>query len=386
MARVVLQKKLDRVIAEGHPWIFRDALSGELPEPGKIVTVVDSRSRFVARGLAEAGPIGVRVLCTRDEPVSAGLFARRIAAASALRERVLPPETTAYRLLHGEGDRLPGVVCDVYAGWAVLQLDGQAAARWRDVIVETLAPVLRARGAEHLIDRSGRRGERRVEVLCGELPPEPVPVLECGLRMRADLRQGQKTGLFLDHRDSRRKVRALARGARVLDLYGYTGGFSISAGLGGAVEVVTVDRSKWACALAEQGWAENGLGPGVHRCEAVDVRDFLDADPKGEYDLLVVDPPSFAPSEKKVKAALDAYRALHRAALSRLRPGGLYLAASCSSHVRRKAFERTVLQAAGQDGRALQVLDRWGAPADHPRLAAFPEGDYLTVLLARLID
>jgi len=387
-ATVTLRKRLERVLRQGHPWIFRDALAGELPEPGAVVTVLDDRGGLLVRGLAEAGPIGVRVFTTRDEPVDAGLFVERIRSAAGLRARVVPPETTAYRLVHGEGDRLPGVVCDVYGEHAVLQFDGQAAQKWQDVIVEALGTVLDDLGVAHLLQRSGGRGERRVEVLRGRRPTSAVEVLECGMRLRADLVQGQKTGLFLDHRESRRRLRGFARGLGVLNLYGYTGGFSIAAGLGGAASVDTVDSAAPALELAVQGFADNGLSAVPHRIHATKVQPFLEAAARRDerWELIVADPPSFAPSEKKVQGALDAYRALHGAALGRLEPGGLYLAASCSSHVRREAFEKTVISGARKAGRVVQVLERWGAPADHPRLLAFPEGDYLCVLLARLVD
>jgi 23S rRNA (cytosine1962-C5)-methyltransferase len=202
--------------------------------------------------------------------------------------------------------------------------------------------------------------------------------------LRADLARGQKTGLFLDHRESRRRVRELSRGLRVLNLYGYTGAFSVAAGLGGALEVDTVDAARPALAVAEENWARNGLPAGAHRTHARDVPEFLaDMRARGRrWDLVIADPPSFAPNEASVPGALKSYRALHRACLRVLEPGGLYLAASCSSHVDRSAFDRTLREAAEKIG-VVQVLERSGAPADHPSLAAFPEGDYLKVTLAR---
>jgi 23S rRNA (cytosine1962-C5)-methyltransferase len=386
--RVRLKKRLERTLAQGHPWLFRNALAGELPAPGRVVDVVADGGRLLARGLAEAGPIGVRVWTTRDEPLDGALIARRVRHAAALRRRVLPPATDAFRLLHGEGDRLPGVVCDVYGRWAVLRLDGRAAAAWRDALLAALQPVLAELGVTGLLQRAGRRGAPASETLLGEPPDGVIEVREHGMRLPVDLERGQKTGLFLDHRETRRRAGGLARGCRVLNLFGYTGGFSIAAGLGGARAVDTVDSAAPACALAERGWAANGLDPQAHCVHPVDVRDFLrraEAEDR-RWELIVADPPSYAPSQKKVPAALDAYRALHRACIERLAPGGLYLAASCSSHVRRPAFEGTLQAAAAALGRGLQVLERSGAPADHPRLAAFPEGDYLKVVLARLLD
>ena len=385
---LTLRKSLERTVRLGHPWVYREALDGALPEAGDVVDLHDSQGAFLARGLSDTGAIGLRLWTLQDEALDEGLLARRIEAAAALRDRVLPPATNAYRLLHGEGDRLPGVVCDVYGDTAVLRLDGSAAMAWRDRVVKVLWPVLQARGQAHLLIRVGARGQQKVELLFGQKPEGLLWVEEHGMRMPADLLQGQKTGLFLDHRESRRRLRDLAKGRRVLNLYGYTGGFSVSAGLGGADHVCTVDRSRWACDLADSAWEANGLAREGHESHAESVQVFLenlDAT-SAPYDLIVSDPPSFAPSQDKRNAALQAYRALHRSVFARIAPGGLVLAASCSSHVNREDFDKSLVDGARQAGGVLQVLVRWGAPADHPRLGAFPEGDYLKVSLCRLLS
>ena len=384
MARVRLRKKLERVIREGHPWIWRDAIDGDAA-PGEVTTVVDRRGRVIARGIADAGPIGVRVWCTRDERVDAELFERRVAQAAALRDAVVPPVTDCYRLVHGEGDRMPGVVCDVYGAWAVLRFDGEGVAAFRDGIVAALEPALRARGVTALLEKSGRQERRSVRAVFGEMPDGIVWVCEHGMQMPVDLVSGQKTGMFLDHRESRRRGRELSRGKRVLNLYGYTGGFSVAAGLGGASAVTTVDVAPRAIELAELAWRENGLEAARHEGVVADVPAFLASDER-EWDLVVSDPPSFAPKESAVPQAIESYTKLHEACVRRLVPGGLLLAASCSSHVRGAAFEQTLRDGARAARRVLQVLERHGAPADHPRLLAFPEGDYLDVILARVVS
>lgn len=378
-----LVKPLARVIAAGHPWIYRDALRPFDAEPGQVVTVRDRDRRFVGRGIAESGPIAIRVWTTRDEAIDDAFVRRRVRDAIALRRRITPPHTDAVRLLHGEGDRLGGAVCDRYANVGVLALDGEGVLAWREVIARALVEEARLSG---LLVRTGRRGAKKVELAHGEVPDAPVEVVEHGMRLLVDLVRGQKTGLFLDHRESRRMVRSLAEGMRVLNLYGYTGGFSIAAGLGGARHVTTVDVAEGALAFAREGWAMNSLAPGVHDTVAEDVPEFLERAraEKRTWDLVVADPPSFAPKKGAKDSALKSYRALHRSCLRMVSEGGLYLTASCSSHVDRDAFEQTVRDGAEKAGVVLQVLGRWGAAPDHPRLLAFPEGDYLKVLLCRV--
>jgi len=356
--------------------------------PGTIVTAVDENNRFVARGWADEGPIAIRVLTVRDEPIDAELLHRRMQAAHQLRLRVVPPQTDAFRLVHGEGDRLPGVVCDVYGKFAALQLDGAAAVVWKKRIIEALVPVLESYGVRGLMVRSGRRAQRAVTVGWGESPPQEVQVQENGLRLSADLYHGQKTGLFLDHRPARALVRRVARGLQVLDLYSYVGGFSASAGLGGAASVHTVDIAPQAIEHAQRTWALNGLASERQHCFVSDVPTFLieQAGARRRYDLIIADPPSFAPNEASRHAALAAYRKLHQACLELLAPEGFFLAASCSSHIDRRDFEEVLIEGADRAKRSLQVLDSSGAPPDHPRLLAFPEGDYLKVWFARALD
>lgn len=381
---VALQKPLERSLRSGHPWLFRDALAAFDAQPGTSVRVVDRSGRFLASGLSDAGPIAVRVFSLRDEAVDAALFARKIARAFALRERCLPPETDAYRLLHGEGDGLPGFVCDRYERFAVLKLDGAAATNQCAAFVSSLVPALQKLGIVGLLVRTGRSADRECEPEWGEVPPEELVVLERGMRLCTNLYAGQKTGLFLDHRETRARVRQLARSLSVLNLYGYTGGFSVAAALGGARDVTTVDLAKPALALAERSFQANALET-PHRCQAADALAYLEAAADGgeRHQLVIADPPNFAPRKAAQANALRAYEALHAASLRVLEEGGYYVAASCSSHVDRAAFEETLRRGAAHAKRNLQVLERSSAPFDHPRLLAFPEGDYLKIVIAR---
>ncbi|MBM4374827.1 MAG: class I SAM-dependent rRNA methyltransferase [Deltaproteobacteria bacterium] len=383
---MLLRKRLERALAQGHPWLWRDALIEHSYAPGTIVEVCDRQGSFLGRGILDAGPLALRVWTTEPgEAIDGSLFQRRVEEAAALRRRVVPRETTGFRLLHGEGDRTPGVVCDVYDTIAVLKLDGEGILAHRGSLLEALEGPLASFGVTTLLVRSGRREEARCEVAWGDMPNEALPIRERGMTLWVDAVHGQKTGMFLDHRDSRARVRELSHGARVLNLFGYTGGFSIAAGLGGAHDVTTVDLAGPALALAERGWASNDLRPDAHRVHRADAFAFLEhaAARRERWDIIVADPPSFAPSEASLEAALASYRKLHAACLAVLARGGLYLGASCSSHVRRDAFDETILAGAAKARRALQLLDAWGAAPDHPRLPAFPEGDYLKSTLVR---
>ena len=385
---VQLRKPLRRTLRRGHPWVFRDALARLTCKPGDVVSIVDERNRLIARGWAEEGPIAVRVLTTENEAIDTEFLKRRVEAAATLRARMVPPQTDTYRLLHGEGDRLPGVVCDVYGRHATLKLDGSATLLWRDSIVSALMPTLKGRGIEGLMLRTGRRGQKKVSQVWGQPCPQKVVVTEQGLQLSVDLVHGQKTGMFIDHRTARRVTRRIAAGLRVLDLYSYIGGFSASAGLGGAASVTTVDVSAGAIEAARETWALNGLDPAYQDAVVADVPKFLEEQlGRGRlFDLIIADPPSFAPNHASKPAALNAYQKLHEACCRLLAPRGYLLAASCSSHVDRDDFEMCLIEGADKARRNLQVLDRWGAPPDHPRLLGFPEGDYLKSVLSRAVD
>lgn len=390
-----LSKNLERVIAHGSPWVYADALRQGPPEAGTIADLLDTRGRFLARGVCERGPIAFRVLTLdRDEAIDTAFWARRLGEAFSLREQIDLSRTNAYRMIHGEADRLPGLVVDRYAEHAVVRLDGSAMPQLRGCVYPELLEALESQGIKHIHEVQGRGPTRSLESLRGQELGDPIVVQEHGMKLVVDLLRGQKTGLFLDHRESRRELRFLcerwtqARGKgmrpRVLNLYGYTGGFSAAAGLGGAQDVTTVDISAPALEMARQTWAANDLDEQHHHCFAGKAEHFLKDPDRGHFDIVIADPPSFAPHEKAKAKALGAYKAMHRAALESVRPGGYYLTASCSSHVDRQAFEATLREGAHGAGVALQILGRWGAGADHPVLLAFGAGDYLCALLARV--
>jgi 23S rRNA (cytosine1962-C5)-methyltransferase len=384
---VRLIRPLERAILSGHPWIYREALAPFEAAPGDFVDVFDKRGRLLAKGYVDGAAIAVRILTTHPkDSLGVSFLRQRFQEALAAREASPPPDTDAYRWVHGEGDRLPGVVCDRYGTFAVLKLDGEGALALFPAIAEAIeAPLIEA-GVRGALWRSSRKQGDRSELLFGEPPPSEIEVREHGMRLLANLWEGQKTGLFLDHRQSRLRVRGLSRERRVLNLYGYTGGFSVAAGLGGARAVTTVDLARPAIDLAERSYVLNGLEPSTHRALAEDVPTFLKRarEQNERYELVVADPPNFAPQHANREAALESYAALHASCIQLVVPQGLYLAASCSSHIRAADFLDTLREGSRRARRVLSLLEQSGAPFDHPRLLSFPEGDYLKVCLCRV--
>jgi 23S rRNA (cytosine1962-C5)-methyltransferase len=279
---------------------------------------------------------------------------------------------------------VPGVVLDRYDSVAVMRLDGDAIARWVPELAPRVWRTLEPRGVRSLALRSVKKDDGKLERLAGASPPDTITVRENGVAMIVDLAHGQKTGAFLDQRDNRARVRELAPRRRVLNLFSYAGGFSTAAALGGAPHVTSVDLAHAAHAAAELSMRANGIDPSAHAFVTADAFAFLASAraKKQTWDLVVSDPPSFAPSEKAKPRALAAYRKLHAACAEVLAPDGVLCAASCSSHVTAEDFAATLDdQALGRDD--LTLVGLFGPPADHPTLAAWPEGRYLKFAILR---
>ncbi|HSU42363.1 MAG TPA: class I SAM-dependent rRNA methyltransferase [Polyangiaceae bacterium] len=373
---VRLKKDLARSIRRGHPWVYRDALAPapEL-EDGAVVEVCGKDGRFLAVGFWDGrSPIAVRVLATEREFEPGRGIAERLAAAATLRLLRLDLEqTNAFRWVHGEADRLPGVHVDVYGDVASVRFDGSGARAFYG----DLAALLRAEprvGVKRVIDREMRSGAE-----------EPLEVRENGLIFVVDLAHGQKGGLFLDQRENRAEVGKRARGRRVLNLFGYTGGFSLYAAAGGATRTDTVDQARPAIAAARHNFERNGFSVAEDRAgfHAVDAFDFLERARRDgvRYDLVISDPPSFAKNRAGLPLALKAYRRLHTLAASVVAPGGLLFAASCSSQVGRAEFVASVEAGARAAGRHFTLEAVRGAAFDHPVVPAFPEGEYLKLAI-----
>lgn len=390
-ARAFIRRGRARPLWFGHPWAYGHAverLEGAA-EPGDVVSVVDHDGRLIGRGLWNPrSQIPVRLLTRRDEPVDAGFFRARVADAKAARARLgLPSEaTTAYRLVNGEGDGLPGLTVDVYGDAAAVQVTTLGLALRRDEMLDAVAAALAPKtiyeiAASGYADVEGFAAASRVAR--GDSRPV-VPCVEDGIRLEVEPLGGQKTGMFLDQRETRRQVGLLAKGARVLDAYAYAGGFALQAARGGAASVVAIDSSPRAVARIEAHAAANDLSGRITAHEA-DVFRFLETATPRSFDLAVIDPPKFARARKDLEAARKGYQRLNALALGVCAPGAILVTCSCSQNVGPDDFERIVAAGAKQAGRSLRVFARGGAGPDHPTPLAFSEGMYLKVLFC-LVD
>lgn len=364
-------------------------------QPGDLAAVFDPQRSFVAIGLYDPGsPMPVKVLHHGAPAViDEGWFAGRLDAALARRAGLAASgSTTAYRCVHGENDGFPGLVLDRYDATYVLKLYSSA---WIPHL-PLLVPLIGARvGSDRLVLRLSRgvqrgptHGLRDGMTVAGEAPIEPVAFLENGLAFEADVVRGQKTGHFLDQRENRAKVRDLAGGTTVLDVFACTGGFSVHAAAGGATSVLSVDASRHAIDGAMRNFRLNGQLDPVSRCrhttEVADAFDALSrlAGRRQHFGLVVIDPPSFAQKQADVRAALRAYRRLTGLGAALVEPGGALVQASCSSRVPADQFFDAVTAELHDAGRRFVELDRTGHPVDHP--VGFPQGAYLKAIFARL--
>lgn len=328
-------------------------------------------------------PIALRVFSRKNKPDAAWVKAR-LDEAWALRVQLRPANTDAFRLLFGEGDGLPGVVVDVYAGFAIIVSYSPALAEVVAWVAQALSERAEIRG---VCERVTRRKDRASELrrLSGEPPPEVVMVEEHGLRFEVDFEAGQKTGLFLDHRENRHYLRQLSAGKSVLNLFAYTGAFSVSCAAGGARQVTSVDIAAPAIEAAGRNLLHNALSPAVHEGVAQDVFEFLESAARAgrRWDLVIADPPSFASSRAELFGALRAYKKLHAAALSVLTPGGFYAGASCTAQVSPDAFRQTLAEGAARARQRLTVVHEVAHAADHPYAAGHLEGRYLKFVVSR---
>lgn len=384
----------ESVLRSGHPWLFADSIQGANRDGamGDIAAVYDRNDCFLAVGLFDPeSPLRLRVLnAGKPVRIDRAWWQSRLRTAIARRQGVFDDRTTGYRWIHGESDGWPGLVLDRYDTTLVLKLYTAAwLPHWSEilsVIREELNPERLVLRLSRNIQETARRsfGFAEGQICFGPPLSGPVTFLETGLRFEADVVRGQKTGFFLDQRENRRKVEALAAGRDVLNVFSFSGGFSLYSARGGARSVLDVDMSPHALAAADRNFALNQALPAVGTCryESVqaDAFKWLEA-AAAEFDLAVLDPPSLARRKSERLGALRAYQRLLKHTIRLIRPGGLLLASSCSAHISREEFFKLAREAACVTGRAFTELATTLHPPDHP--ASFAESEYLKAIYLR---
>ena len=387
--KVFLKPGKEESLKRFHPWVFSGAIArveGE-PEEGEVVDVYTSKKEFIACGHFQIGSIAVRVLSFRQEPIDHAFWVRRLQVAKDLRCAlgVLGnPQNNTYRLVHGEGDNLPGLIIDVYDHTAVMQAHSAGMHLDRMVVAEALEEVM-GDVIQHIYYKSETTLPFKVDLLATENgflkggSPENV-AMENGLKFHVDWLKGQKTGFFVDQRENRALLERYAKGRNVLNMFCYTGGFSFYAMRGGANLVHSVDSSAKAIDLTNENVSLNFPGDTRHQAFAEDAFKFLDR-MGDQYDLIILDPPAFAKHRDALRNALRGYTKLNAKAFEKIRPGGILFTFSCSQVVNKQDFRNAVFTAAAQSGRSVRILHQLTQPGDHPVNIYHPEGEYLKGLV-----
>lgn len=386
--KVYLKAGKEESLKRFHPWVFSGAIArieGE-PEEGEVVDVYTSKKEFIACGHFQIGSIAVRVLTFRQEEINRDFWKHRLEVALDLRRSlnlVDNPENNTYRLVHGEGDNLPGLIVDVYGQTAVMQAHSAGMHVYRMEIAEALSEVM-GDIVKHIYYKSETTlpfkadlGPENGFIKGGS--PENV-ALENGLKFHVDWLKGQKTGFFVDQRENRHLLERYSKGRNVLNMFCYTGGFSFYAMRGGANLVHSVDSSAKAIDLTNQNVELNFPGDARHQAYAEDAFKYLDR-MGDQYDLIILDPPAFAKHRDALRNALRGYSKLNAKAFEKIKPGGILFTFSCSQVVDKKDFRNAVFTAAAQSGRSVRILHQLTQPGDHPVNIYHPEGEYLKGLV-----
>ena len=386
--KVYLKAGKEESLKRFHPWVFSGAIArieGE-PEEGEVVDVYTSKKEFIACGHFQIGSIAVRVLTFRQEEINRDFWKHRLEVALDLRRSlnlVDNPENNTYRLVHGEGDNLPGLIVDVYGQTAVMQAHSAGMHVYRMEIAEALSEVM-GDIVKHIYYKSETTlpfkadlGPENGFIKGGS--PENV-ALENGLKFHVDWLKGQKTGFFVDQRENRHLLERYSKGRNVLNMFCYTGGFSFYAMRGGANLVHSVDSSAKAIDLTNQNVELNFPGDDRHQAYAEDAFKYLDR-MGDQYDLIILDPPAFAKHRDALRNALRGYSKLNAKAFEKIKPGGILFTFSCSQVVDKKDFRNAVFTAATQSGRSVRILHQLTQPGDHPVNIYHPEGEYLKGLV-----
>ena len=387
MKRIFLKRGKEESLKRFHPWIFSGAIQhmNEEPEEGEVVEVFTSENEYIATGHFQIGSIMIRVLSFNREAIDQSFYERRLAIALDVRRSigVIDGENNTYRLVHGEGDNLSGLVIDIYGNTAVMQAHSVGMHRERAVIAKALKNVMGEElknifyKSETTLPFKAELGQENGFLLGGETDDVAI---ENGLRFHVDWLKGQKTGFFVDQRDNRKLLERYAKGRKVLNMFCYTGGFSFYAMRGGAELVHSVDSSQKAIDLSRANVELNFPNDARHEAYAEDAFRFME-NMETPYDLIILDPPAFAKHKDALRNALKGYTRLNRKAFEKIQPGGILFTFSCSQAVNKDQFRAAVFTAAAQSGRNVRILHQLHQPADHPINIYHPEGEYLKGLV-----
>lgn len=382
-AIIFLKRGREASVRRFHPWVFSgaiDRLEGE-PVDGDWVEIKDSQKTTLGFGHYQKGTITVRLLSFLADPPDKKLYEEKILKAFNQRmfTKVIQDHTNCYRLIHGEGDGLPGLIVDVYNGVAVMQAHTLGMHLDRKLIAEAIQATLENSVQSIFYKSQSTLPKTENEYLLG-MGVAPHVITEHGSKFYVDWEEGQKTGFFLDQRENRKLLGEMAKGASVLNTFCYTGGFSVYALKAGATVVHSVDASEKAIDLTRKNIELNGFDSQQNECFAVDTFDFL-KDKRNIYDLIILDPPAFAKHKDAKHQAMKGYQRLNAEAMRAIKPNGLIFTFSCSQVVDKQLFYDTVVSAGLQSGRDIKVLQHLGQPADHPVSLYHPEGEYLKGLV-----
>ncbi len=388
--QIILRPRKEESLKRFHPWVFSGAIAktGQGIQEGDIVRVFSASGEFLGVGHYQVGSISVRILSFTDETINEDFYACRISSAYRMRMKIglLHAGNNTFRLIHGEGDHLPGLIIDMYGKTAVVQAHSVGMDGDKEKIVDALQRVLGKDNLENIFYKSEgtlpfKAGiEADNDYLLGGQNVDPV-ALENGLRFNIDWLRGQKTGFFIDQRENRRLLEKYAAGKDVLNMFCYTGGFSVYALRGGARSVHSVDSSAKAVSLTDENIRLNFGEEPRHTSFSEDAFKFLKASTANAYDLIVLDPPAFAKHRGAISNALQGYKRLNLAALEKIKQGGILFTFSCSQAINKEQFRLAVFSAAAISGRKVSILHQLTQPADHPINIYHPEGEYLKGLV-----
>ena len=391
--KIILKSGKDQSLKRLHPWIFSGAIKKILgrPEQGDVVTVYSNRDECLGIGHYQTGSIAVRMLSGTDTKLDQNFWNRRIRNAVNFRRQsglVENRETNVFRIVNAEGDQLPGLIADYYNGTVVLQFHSAGMYRALENIVLALKECLPDRITAIYVKTEGtlpgRTGEEKGNGFLFK-EKDQLPVLEYGNTFIVDIENGQKTGFYIDQRENRKLVETYSSGREVLNLFGYTGGFSVYALRGGALRADTVDSSARAIQIAGQNVLLNGYPAEAHNAIEADAFEYMEGI-SNKYDLIIIDPPAFAKHQQALNNALQGYKRINAKAIEQIRPVGLIFTFSCSQAVSRENFRKSVFAAAANTGRMVRIIRHLYQPPDHPVSMYHPEGEYLKGLVLYVGD